>query len=284
MKKVIVDILLYLGTIILGAIIFSILGIIANTVINPGSNIDNLMGNPWLMGTLLLGTQLPVILVFLLFKRANYSLGNLSKVKSMKTFSIYALLMMIGALLIEQFVQAVVPSDEQMFSYLEMFKPLMYNPLCVVLICICAPLTEELVFRGAIQGHLMKWIKNPWVSIVLASILFGLAHGNLPQFIAGFIMGMVCGWLFYRTGSIWPGIALHFFNNTFSTVSTWIWGMEESDVTANILPNLILPILGIVLIYVAYKKLVPVTEESVIRNDAPCDKSIPEDMKEEIIL
>ena len=67
MKKVIVDILLYLGTIILGAIIFSILGIIANTVINPGSNIDNLMGNPWLMGTLLLGTQLPVILVFLLF-------------------------------------------------------------------------------------------------------------------------------------------------------------------------------------------------------------------------
>ena len=181
-------------------------------------------------------------------------------------------------------VQAVVPSDEQMFSYLEMFKPLMYNPLCVVLICIGAPLTEELVFRGAIQGHLMKWIKNPWVSIVLASILFGLAHGNLPQFIAGFIMGMVCGWLFYRTGSIWPGIALHFFNNTFSTVSTWIWGMEESDVTANILPNLILPILGIVLIYVAYKKLVPVTEESVIRNDALCDKSIPEDMKEEIIL
>ena len=33
MKKVIVDILLYLGTIILGAIIFSILGIIANTVL-----------------------------------------------------------------------------------------------------------------------------------------------------------------------------------------------------------------------------------------------------------
>jgi membrane protease YdiL (CAAX protease family) len=192
--------------------------------------------------------------------------------------------MMVGAILIEQFILSVIPSDEQMFSYLEMFKPLMYNPLCVLLICIGAPLTEELVFRGAIQGHLMKWTKNPWVAIILASILFGLAHGNLPQFIAGFILGMVCGWLFYRTGSIWPGIVVHFINNTFSTVSTWIWGMEDSEMTGNILPNLILPIVGIILIYIAYKKLVPVTEDSVMKNEEPSEASVIEEKKEEEVI
>jgi membrane protease YdiL (CAAX protease family) len=284
MKKAIVDILLYLFTIFIGAIVFSIIGAVLNNAINPGSGMDSVMDNPWLMGTILLGTQLPVILFFLAFRRANYSFGNLDKVNTIGTFSIYAFIMMVGAILIEQFILSVIPSEEQMFSYLEMFKPLMYNPLCVLLICIGAPLTEELVFRGAIQGHLMKWTKNPWVAIILASILFGLAHGNLPQFIAGFILGMVCGWLFYRTGSIWPGIILHFINNTFSTVSTWIWGMEDSEMTGNILPNLILPIVGIILIYIAYKKLVPVTEDSVMKNEEPSEASVIEEKKEEEVI
>ena len=144
MKKAIVDILLYLFTIFIGAIVFSIIGAVLNNAINPGSGMDSVMDNPWLMGTILLGTQLPVILFFLAFRRANYSFGNLDKVNTIGTFSIYAFIMMVGAILIEQFILSVIPSEEQMFSYLEMFKPLMYNPLCVLLICIF----EDLVLAG----------------------------------------------------------------------------------------------------------------------------------------
>jgi hypothetical protein len=48
MKKAIVDILLYLFTIFIGAIVFSIIGAVLNNAINPGSGMDSVMDNPWL--------------------------------------------------------------------------------------------------------------------------------------------------------------------------------------------------------------------------------------------
>ncbi len=81
-------------------------------------------------------------------------------------------------------------------------------------ICILAPLVEELVFRGAILRSLLKGISNHWAAIVVSAILFALVHMNPAQMPHAFCLGLLLGWMYYRTHSIIPGIMVHWVNNT----------------------------------------------------------------------
>jgi len=93
------------------------------------------------------------------------------------------------------------------------FDMMMHHPLGIVAIVIMAPLVEELLFRGAIQGHLLRKWKHPAGAIVLSSLIFGLVHGNWVQAPFAFVTGLALGWMYYRTGSLLPGILMHFVNN-----------------------------------------------------------------------
>lgn len=80
---------------------------------------------------------------------------------------------------------------------------------------------EELAYRGAIFGRLMPWLGRPGNSLAVSSILFGLFH--VPMYIAGGLSlglalaialfglgeGLLFGYLFYRTRSVWPGAIWH---------------------------------------------------------------------------
>lgn len=54
----------------------------------------------------------------------------------------------------------------------------------------------------------------PWLAIAFSALLFGVVHMNWAQGFHGFIMGLLLGWLYYRTGSMMPGIIVHWVNNT----------------------------------------------------------------------
>ena len=69
--------------------------------------------------------------------------------------------------------------------------------------------------------------KNHWVAIIISAALFGLAHFNAAQFINALLMGLLLGWMYYRTGSLVPGILLHWVNNTMAYVLANI--MPQSD-------------------------------------------------------
>lgn len=77
-----------------------------------------------------------------------------------------------------------------------------------------APLFEELVFRGAILRELLKWKENPWIGIIISAMLFSLVHMNPVQMPHAFLVGILLGWLYYRTDSIIPGVTWHWVNNT----------------------------------------------------------------------
>ena len=84
-----------------------------------------------------------------------------------------------------------------------------YSFLSVVIV---APIFEELIMRGVIlDGFLKRY--NPQKAILYSSIIFGLIHLNPWQFIDAFIGGLYIGWIYYRTRSIIPCIAIHVFNN-----------------------------------------------------------------------
>lgn len=98
----------------------------------------------------------------------------------------------------------------------ELFLQMKNHLTGILSIAVVAPVIEELVFRGAIAGHLFHKWKNPWYGILLSAFVFGVIHGNPAQIPFAFILGILLGWLYYRTGNILPCILLHFINNSIS--------------------------------------------------------------------
>ena len=111
----------------------------------------------------------------------------------------------------------------------QIITSMMKEPWGYVAVGILAPLAEEVVFRGAILRTLLGIMskKNHWVAIMISAAIFGIVHANLAQFINGLLMGLLLGWMYYRTGSLVPGILLHWINNTMAYVLTNI--MPQSD-------------------------------------------------------
>lgn len=88
--------------------------------------------------------------------------------------------------------------------------------LTVVLLMALVPaLCEELAFRGFIFGGLVR--ENGRLrAVMITALMFGISHGVLQQSIAATIMGLLLGWIALRTGSVLPGILIHFTNNALS--------------------------------------------------------------------
>lgn len=86
---------------------------------------------------------------------------------------------------------------------------------------------EELMFRGVILQSLRRF--GDGFALVVSSVLFSLLHGNLVQGPNTLLMGLVVGYFVLRTGSIWTGILMHFFNNGFVVVFSYLaeWMTEE---------------------------------------------------------
>ena len=99
---------------------------------------------------------------------------------------------------------------------MKMFEEVMKKPIGYVVIGILAPFAEEVVFRGAILRKLLGMMdeKRHWVAIAISALVFGLVHLNIPQGIHAFLIGLLLGWMYYRTRSILPGILFHWVNNS----------------------------------------------------------------------
>ncbi|MBR1468621.1 MAG: CPBP family intramembrane metalloprotease [Prevotella sp.] len=105
---------------------------------------------------------------------------------------------------------------------LKMLEYVMKHPAGYLVLAILAPLAEEMVFRGAILRELLGRFHRQWhwIPILISALLFGAVHGNLAQFFHATLLGLLLGWMYYRTDSIVPGLVLHWVNNTIVYVAT----------------------------------------------------------------
>ncbi len=73
---------------------------------------------------------------------------------------------------------------------------------------------EEVFFRGFLQKQLGRMMKPSW-AIVTQALIFSFIHFQFYGFFARAFLGGILGYLVYRSGSLWTGIAGHFvFNAT----------------------------------------------------------------------
>ena len=80
------------------------------------------------------------------------------------------------------------------------------------LIGVIPALGEELLFRGILQGQLMRrW--SPWAAIILSGAVFSFVHFQMEGFFPRWILGVLLGWLFWKTSNFWVPVFVHFLNN-----------------------------------------------------------------------
>lgn len=122
----------------------------------------------------------------------------------------------------------------------------------IIAVCILAPVLEEMLFRGIIlRSFLLQYPR--WTAIVGSATLFGFAHMNLYQYVGGLLMGLFLGWLYERSKSLLPCIALHASYNTACAVLEL--GADGKDDASSApllawwLPSLMFGALGVVILY-----------------------------------
>lgn len=88
---------------------------------------------------------------------------------------------------------------------------------CVTLVistAVVPAIFEEFAFRCCALGALRKYGKG--FAVFAVSIVFGLIHGNVIQFIFAFLIGLVLGFVTVITDSVLPAMLIHGFNNGLS--------------------------------------------------------------------
>ena len=83
---------------------------------------------------------------------------------------------------------------------------------------IFGPLIEEICFRGLVLDGLLKTRCRPWLAILISALLFALLHGLGANFVTALLFGILVGWLYWRTGSIIPGLIIHVTNNSLTAI------------------------------------------------------------------
>ena len=134
-------------------------------------------------------------------------------------------------------------------------------PWLMVLTLAATPaIVEELCFRGFLFSSLRRNF-TAWQTIAISSLVFGLFHvitGNallLERFIPTTLLGVLLGWIAYRSGSVLPGIVLHFVHNGLLNLVghyheriTWL---SDIDDTAHLPPQWIAGCTAIVMVGLA---------------------------------
>lgn len=112
--------------------------------------------------------------------------------------------------LLMQEMQAAATSIIEQFVNVDSISGLILN---LFMIAGLAALGEELLFRSVIQNSLINICKNAHIGIILASMIFSFIHFEFYGFVPRFVLGLILGYMYYYSRSIWVPMAMHFVNN-----------------------------------------------------------------------
>lgn len=187
----------------------------------------NILGtSAWAMGLSLFLSGLLSMSGMVALRAVDYERLSLNG-NGAESFGYTVLLMFPAIFLINLFSECLSLEDINK----DLFGLLMYNPLGVASIVLFGPLAEELIFRMGIQTGLIKVGLSPQRAIVAGALVFGLVHLNPAQIPGAAVFGLILGWLYQRSGSIWVPVAAHVMNNLISVVLVWCTGNTEQTLT-----------------------------------------------------
>ena len=134
------------------------------------------------------------------------------------------------------------------------------NFLCV---SIFAPFFEEWLCRGMVlRGLLDRGVRPVW-AILFSAVFFGLIHLNIWQMVPAIILGLIFGYVYWKTRSLKLTMLMHFTNNTFALVCSHIDALKDMETWSDVLGTQLywivfcVALLLIALFFVTFRRLTP---------------------------
>jgi membrane protease YdiL (CAAX protease family) len=81
------------------------------------------------------------------------------------------------------------------------------------IVAVLAAVSEELIFRGVLQRLMGTVVRNIHLNILICSVIFSAFHLQFYGFIPRLALGMLLGYSFHFSKSLWVPIMIHFLNN-----------------------------------------------------------------------
>lgn len=131
----------------------------------------------------------------------------------------------------------------------------------LIVIAVAAGVTEEFLFRGALQRIIGNWTHNHHIIIWSAAIIFSAFHMQFFSFLPRMLLGAYFGYLLYWTRNIWIPVFAHFVNNTFAVIAMSDTQLKDNEFitgdisTQNLLPYTIVAIVALFFFVCCCKKL-----------------------------
>ena len=173
-----------------------------NMIFDPGYVLDNRHFGPYGMGLAILITVVMTFASMFAFDLPNYWNMQLT-LKSSFMAKFYEL-------------------------FTELMKQMTGGPLwsSFLVVAIFAPIFEEWMCRGMVLRGLLTKMKPGW-AIVVSALFFAVIHANPWQALNAFMIGLVMGYVYYKTGSLILTMIIHFVNNGTSVILSHLDSMKD---------------------------------------------------------
>ncbi len=101
----------------------------------------------------------------------------------------------------------------------------------LLMIAIIPALGEEFMFRGIFLRLFKEWTKNVHLAVIISAVLFSALHLQFYGFLPRMMLGIILGYLFVWSGSIWIPVFVHFTNNAAVVIAYYLAnrGIINSD-------------------------------------------------------
>lgn len=162
--------------------------------------------------------------VFMLFRRKKYrdcifvsNVTNDEKIRAFEiilfAFSAFAVSSILS--IVSSVFTSVIGLDGSAFE-VESAKTVAGLVIELISVAVLPAFLEEFFFRGVILTELLPFGKG--FAIIASALFFATAHGSIEQILFSFSYGVIFAYIAISSGSILPGIIIHFCNNAYATI------------------------------------------------------------------
>ena len=125
---------------------------------------------------------------------------------------------------LDRIIQSFFPAPEYIVDLNGLLRPETFLGfiLLFIAVAIIAPIGEELLFRGFFQQALEKHWKDVTRAILITALLFSMIHMNPYWFAQIYILGVILGFIAWKTQSVLPALILHGMNNTMAMLFAFV--------------------------------------------------------------
>ena len=124
--------------------------------------------------------------------------------------------------------------------------------LSIISTAVVPAISEEYLFRGAVLTNLLPFGKT--TAIIGSAFLFGFMHQNPMQLLYTTLMGIVIGYVYVKTKSIWACILIHFVNNLVTVLEEYLPYITKIEWIDGLLNLIVLVVGGISLVWLLFTK------------------------------